>query len=159
MTVLAGPWSAPGSSPEPSPALELNRWFAASVDRVFQAFTDPELLRQWWGPRDFTIEEIAFPAVEGESYHVQLRAPDGSRYAHSGRFLEVKPPVRLRYSWQWTEGPLQRGETLVELQFRAEEAGTRVELRHSRFADTASRDAHRGWPDSFDRLAVWLAAR
>lgn len=151
MSVLAGPW--------PTAALELSRWFEAPVEEVFEAFTDPALLRQWWGPRDFVIEEIAFPAVAGESYRVALRAPDGSRYAHVGRFHEVVPPARLSYSWRWVEGPLERGETLVELDFRAENGGTRVELRHSRFADAASRDAHRGWPDSFDRFAHWLAAR
>jgi len=150
MTVLAG------SGLE---ALELNRWFSAPVDDVFAAFTKPELLRQWWGPRDFVIEEITFPAVEGESYRVSLRAPDGSRYAHVGHFLEVTPPARLTYSWRWLEGPLQRGETLVELSFHAESGGTRVELRHSRFVDAGSRDAHRGWPDSFDRLAEWLGTR
>lgn len=150
MTVLAG--SAPA-------ALELSRWFEASADEVFEAFTNPDLLRQWWGPRDFVIEEIVFPAVAGESYRVRLRAPDGSRYAHVGRFHEVVRPARLSYSWRWIEGPLQRGETLVELSFHAERGGTRVELRHSRFADVASRDAHRGWPDSFERLGQWLDAR
>lgn len=138
-------------------ALELDRWLAAPIERVFEAFTDPALLRQWWGPRDFVIEEIDFPAVSGERYRVALRAPDGSRFAHVGRFVEVAPPTRLSYSWEWIEGPMRRGETLVELDFRTEDGGTRVELRHSRFADAATRDAHTGWLDSFDRLVGWLA--
>lgn len=147
--------NAPGA-PAPALALELDRWFAAPIERVFEAFTDPELLRRWWGPRGFTFEEIDFPAAVGESYRVALRAPDGSRFAHVGRFHEVTPPTRLSYSWEWIEGPLQRGETLVELTFRAERGGTRVALKHSGFADVASRDAHRGWPESFDRLTHWL---
>lgn len=149
MNVLAGPWA--GTS------LALSRWFEAPVEEVFEAFTDPARLRQWWGPRNFVIEELDFPAVEGASYQVRLRAPDGSTYAHVGEFLEVRPPGRLSYSWRWVEGPLPRGETLVELDFHAEDLGTRVELRHSRFPDAATRDAHAGWPDSFDRFAEWLA--
>lgn len=141
------------------PALEIDRWFAAPIGEVFEAFTNPELLRQWWGPRDFVTEEIAFPAAEGESYRVCLRAPDGSRYVHVGRFHEVTRPTRLCYSWQWVEGPLQRGDTLVELSFRPENGGTRVDLRHSRFADAGSLETHRGWPDSFDRFGEWLANR
>ena len=148
--------SSPGT-PHAAPALEMNRWFAAGVDDVFEAFTNPQLLRQWWGPRGFTIEELSFPAVEGESYRVCLRAPDGSRYVHVGRFHEVLRPMRLSYSWRWVEEPLQREETLVELSFRPENAGTRVELRHSRFADLESLEAHRGWPDSFERFEAWLA--
>ncbi|MEM7482701.1 MAG: SRPBCC domain-containing protein [Acidobacteriota bacterium] len=143
----------------PGLALELDRWFAAPIERVFEAFTDPALLQQWWGPNGFVIEELTFPARVGESYRVALRAPDGSRYAHVGRFREVSPPTRLSYSWEWVEGPLQRGETMVELTFEREGDGTRVVLRHSHFGDSASRDAHRGWPDSFDRLVLWLADR
>lgn len=149
MSVVAGPW--------PGLALELSRWFEAPVGTVFTAFTDAARLRQWWGPRDFVIEEIEFPAVEGASYRVALRAPDGSRYVHVGEFLEVLPPSRLSYSWRWVEGPLQREEMRVELRFTGERDGTRVDLRHSRFADEASRRAHGGWPDSFDRFAAWLA--
>lgn len=143
----------------PTHDLELDRWFEAPIERVFEAFTDPSLLRQWWGPRDFVIEEIHFPARVGEVYRVSLRAPDGARFAHVGRFRDVTPPRRLSYTWEWIDGPLPRGETLVELTFEAEAGGTRVRLKHSRFADAATRDAHRGWPDSFDRLVTWLAAR
>ena len=147
----------PAASAWTGPVLELNRWFAAPVSRVFAAFTDARLLRQWWGPRDFIIEEIDFPAQVGERYRVSLRGPDGSHYEHVGVFTIVEPPTRLGYSWQWVAGPLQRQEMLVELWFEAERDGTRVELRQSRFVDEASRDAHAGWPHSFDRLAVWLA--
>lgn len=149
MNVVPGPW--------PGLALELSRWLDATVEEVYEAFTDPVLLRQWWGPRDFVIETLEFPAVEGEDYRVELRAPDGSRFAHVGTFREVRPPRRLSYSWVWVEGPLQRGEMLVELDFRAERGGTRVDLRHSGFESQASRDAHYGWPDSFDRIEHWLA--
>ncbi len=151
MNVVAGPW--------PGLALELSRWFPSPVGTVFAAFTDADRLRQWWGPRDFTIEEIDFPAVEGEGYRVALRSPDGSRFVHVGEFLEVVPPSRLSYSWRWIEGPLQREEMLVELEFVDERGGTRVDLRHSRFVDETSRSAHGGWPDSFDRFEEWLAER
>jgi uncharacterized protein YndB with AHSA1/START domain len=150
MSAVAGPW--------PGTALELSRFFDAPVGRVFEAFTDVALLRQWWGPRDFEIEEIDFRPVVGESYRVALRAPDGSRYEHVGTFSAVEPPSRLVYSWRWTEGPLQREQMQVELSFLAEGEGTRVDLRQSRFVDAASRDAHAGWPQSFERLAAWLAA-
>lgn len=147
--VLAGPW--------PGLALELSRWFAAPRAKVFTAFTDPVLLRQWWGPRGFFIEEIEFPAIEGSAYRVALRAPDGSRYVHVGKFLIVQRPSRLSYSWRWVEGPMDSRETLVELSFTTEGEGTRIELRHSRFPTQAVRDAHCGWPDSFAQFERWLA--
>lgn len=140
-------------------ALELSRWYDAPCEAVFEAFTKPALLRQWWGPRGFVIEEIDFPARAGATYRVALRDPDGRRHVHVGSFLEVTPPSRLRYSWDWVEGPLAPIESQVELRFEAEGAGTRVELVHSRFPTPALRDAHSGWADSFARLAGWLAER
>lgn len=142
------------------PALELSRWYDASVTAVFAAFTDPDLLRQWWGPRGFTMEALDFEPVEGNAYRIVLRAPDGSRYVHVGEFLQVVAPSRLSYSWRWVEGPLPRGDTLVELRFEAVANGTEVYLRHSGFHDASTCDAHvGGWSDSFDRYALWLAAR
>lgn len=139
------------------PALRLNRWYPASADAVFRAFTDPHLLRQWWGPKGFTFESLDFPAAEGAAYRVRLRAPDGTPFAHEGVFLQVRPPTALSYTWRWTEGPLDRAETLVELTFAEERGGVTVALCHSRFANQDECDRHAGWFDAFDQLAAWLA--
>jgi uncharacterized protein YndB with AHSA1/START domain len=136
----------------------LTRRFDDDPATVFRAFTDPAALRLWWGPRDFRIEAIEFPAVEGRRYHVQLTAPDGSHWAHEGRFLTVEPPHRLAYTWQWTHGPLSRVETLVDLTFTAEGQGCLLTVSHSRFASDEERSAHHvGWTDTFDRVTAWLA--
>ncbi|MGD9905358.1 MAG: SRPBCC domain-containing protein [Vicinamibacterales bacterium] len=153
--------SAGGAPPTPivwpaGPAVQLTRRFPDAPATLFRAFTDPAALQQWWGPRDFAITAIAFPAEEGRDYRVELRAPDGSRWAHEGRFLEVRPPTTLAYTWRWVEGPLPPVETLVELTFRAEGAGTVLSVRHGPFADQAGCDRHVvGWTDTFARLEAW----
>lgn len=151
MTRPESPW--PGT-----PTLRISRWYAGTRDEVFRAFTDPRLLRQWWGPRGFTIEEIDFPAREGASYRVTLRAPDGTLFAHVGTFLEVRPPAALSYTWRWVEGPLDHAETLVALSFVEERGGVSIDLTHSRFASEAERDKHAGWHDSFAALEGFLDA-
>lgn len=140
-------------------ALALTRRLDASPGELFRAFTEPALLRQWWGPRGFVIESLVFPAREGSEYKVALRAPDGTRFVHIGTFLRVVPPRELVYTWRWVEGPLGREETLVELLFSAEGKSTVVSVRHSRFASDAERDQHTGWAHSFERLGEWVAAR
>lgn len=149
MTVSAGPgWG---------PALELERRFDASPDTVFDAFTDAERLRRWWKPRDFTVVEMDFPAVEGAEYRVALRAPDGTSFVHVGRFLEVRRARRLCYTWRWIEGPMRPGETLVEIDFRADDDGTRVTVRHRGFPDVETRDAHVGWHHALAALVAELS--
>jgi uncharacterized protein YndB with AHSA1/START domain len=146
---LAGPWDG-------TPAVRLTRWYAASLEEVFRAFTDPRLLRQWWTPRGFVVEDIDFPARVGASYRVRLRAPDGTRFTHTGTFLEVTPPTALIYSWRWIEGPLDPAETLVELSFVEQRGGVVIRLSHSRFANQAEADRHVGWLQAFDLLETWL---
>lgn len=138
--------------------LRLARRLEAQPSEVFEAFTRPELLREWWGPRGFTFETLDFPAREGGEYRVSLRGPDGTRFAHTGVFLRVAPPSELVYTWRWTEGPLGRGETLVELSFEPDHGGTLLKLRHSRFASDAERDRHGGWADALERLPEFLRA-
>lgn len=139
--------------------LSIRRWYDASPHEVFRAFTDSALLRQWWGPRGFTFEQLDFRAAEGRRYSVQLRAPDGTAFAHEGVFLVVDPPRALSFTWRWTAGPLDPAETLVELVFTPARGGVEVALHHSRFSNQAECDKHVGWSESFDELERWLAAR
>lgn len=142
---------------DPRPVLELDRWLDAPPERVFEAFTDEDQLRKWWGPRDHESVAISFPARVGARYRVELMGPDGALLVHVGTFRTVDPPRRLSYTWRWLAGPLQRREMLVEIEFEAETGGTRVRVRHSGFVDASSRDAHSGWPDSLARLQYWLS--
>lgn len=135
----------------------VTRRFEEDPETLFRAFTDAEALRQWWGPRGFTIDAITFRAVVNEIYRVTLTAPDGSQWAHEGRILEVDPPRRLVYTWRWVTGPLSRDETLVEITFARSSGTTLVTVTHSRFVSDAECDAHAvGWGDTFERVQVWL---
>jgi uncharacterized protein YndB with AHSA1/START domain len=139
------------------PAVQLTRRFPDDPATLFRAFTDPVALRQWWGPRGFTITGIDFPAVEGRAYRVTLQAPDGSQWAHEGHFLRVRAPEELSYTWTWVEGPLPPVDTLVELTFAADGSGTRLSVRHGAFGNQAECDQHLlGWSDSFERAEIWL---
>jgi uncharacterized protein YndB with AHSA1/START domain len=138
----------------------LTRRFPDDAATLFRAFTNAAALRQWWGPRDFVIDAITFPARVGEVYRVELTAPDGSRWSHEGRFLAVDPPHRLVYTWQWTAGPLSRAESLVELTFADDPAGTLVTISHSRFVSDVEANGHAaGWRDTVTRLTAWLHHR
>jgi uncharacterized protein YndB with AHSA1/START domain len=142
-----------------SPSLHLRRHYPVGAARVFEAFTDPALLRQWWKPAGFTVETLDFPAREGATYRVRLRAPDGTSYAHTGTILKVDPPTTLVYTWKWTEGPLDPAETLVEITFIEDDGGVIVDVRHSRFANQDECDKHVGWEQALDGLAGWLRSR
>ena len=134
--------------------LRLSRTFAASRERVFRAFTDPEELKHWFGPSD----EYEVPVAEvdlrvGGRYRLDLRTPSGNLYRVAGVYREIRSPERLVYTWRWEVGD-DVGETLVTLEFRSLGGSTEVSLTHERFPTPAARDLHRGgWGGSLDRLS------
>jgi uncharacterized protein YndB with AHSA1/START domain len=88
------------------------REFAAPRQTVFEAWTDPKQLMQWWGPKGFTNPVCEWPATPGGAIHVVMRAPNGEDYPMGGAFREVLPPERLVF----TSGPLnEKKEMLFEL--------------------------------------------
>ena len=90
--------AAPGTM-----GFELQRTFRASPERVFGAWTQPAALRAWWCPPGWVAGEIEIDLRIGGSYSVAMsRAGSaGSVVSVSGRFLEVRPPERLVYTWRW----------------------------------------------------------
>ena len=73
----------------------ITREFAAPRDLVFQAWTDPKHVAQWWGPRGFTNPVCQWNAVAGAPIHVVMRGPNGVDYPMGGEFREITPPERL----------------------------------------------------------------
>jgi uncharacterized protein YndB with AHSA1/START domain len=132
--------------------LELRRGLAAPVDRVWHALTDPDALTGWFWPPRFQTSVTLDPRVGGR-YRI-----DGSAagIAVVGEYLELDPPHVVRFDWQW-EG--ERERTVVCVELRQSGDGTALLLRHTGFADEATRDQHDlGWSDCLDRLPGWLSA-
>ena len=87
------------------------REIAAPRNLVFSAWTDPELLARWWGPRGFTNPVCEWLARPGKTLHVVMRAPNGVDYPMGGEFREIAAPERLVF----TSGALdEKGKMLFE---------------------------------------------
>jgi uncharacterized protein YndB with AHSA1/START domain len=75
--------------------LHITRVFDAARETVFKAWTEPERLKQWWGPKDFTWVSCQLDLYPGGVLHYCMRSPDG--IAMWGRivYLEIRPPDQL----------------------------------------------------------------
>ena len=73
----------------------LVRVFDAPREKVFDAWTNPESIGQWFGPDGFTIETRSMSMVEGGSWHFDMIAPNGHRFINRMTFLEITRPSRL----------------------------------------------------------------
>jgi uncharacterized protein YndB with AHSA1/START domain len=137
-----------------SERLVVRRVIAAPRERVFAAWTQAELLRQWWGPAGVRCTEAEVDLRVGGAYRIANLLPDGSIIWIAGEFELVDAPSRLVYSWTLGDEPASR----VSVQFNAIDAhSTEVVIDHDRIHSRATRDDHeRGWLGCLDGLARLL---
>ncbi len=135
--------------------LHLRHVFGAPPRRVFAAFTDPQILANWFGPKATKTEIIELDLRVGGNYRFAMHMPDGGTAGLSGTYIEITPPERLIFSWSWAEGITQDSE--VTLEFQDHEIGTELVLTHRKLPNIEQRDLHgSGWSSSFESLTDLL---
>jgi uncharacterized protein YndB with AHSA1/START domain len=143
---------------EAGPVLEVVRIFDASRHDVWKAWTDPEALKKWWGPRGAAVPEYTLDLRPGGPWRARMRAPSGEEHWARGIYQEIVPPRRLTYTWIWEHG--DNHEMLVNVSFEELGYKTRVTLVQSDFETPADCDEHReGWTQSMDRLVEYVGKR
>lgn len=151
--------------------LQVRRTLAAPRERVFEAWLDPELLRQWLtGPRG-TSHQAEVDARVGGEFRVAVtsnlggllgRLPgsfDGS-VQMVGRYLEISPPERLVFTFSWENFPtidLEPDATTVTVEFHESGERTEIVLTHERQPSRRLRAFHSyGWRGSLRKLDALL---
>ena len=137
--------------------LTLERVIDAPVQRVYAAWTDPELLKQWLAPGDAVASRAVPDTVVGGTFLIEMRGTDGQRWLARGVYREVAPLRRLVHTWRWEGSDV---ETLVTAEFEPESAGTtRLTVTHARFAQDEARDQHgSSWASCLEKLGELCAA-
>lgn len=98
--------------------VEIVRVFDAPRALVWQAWTDPKMMAQWFGPRQFTSSVPELDARVGGKLRIVMHGPDGNDYPMKGVFREVVAPERLVFSniaIDHDGNHLLEGETTVTL--------------------------------------------
>jgi uncharacterized protein YndB with AHSA1/START domain len=140
--------------------LKLERLIAAPPERVFAAWTQPELLNQWSSPPGISIEGGDLDLRVGGVWRVVMRAEDGSTREAFGTYREIVPPTRLVYTHAWHVGGGTTPVTALTVEFRREGTSTRLLLTQTGFESPESRDGHRiGWSSSIDNLDKLFAGK
>jgi uncharacterized protein YndB with AHSA1/START domain len=136
-------------------ALVVRRTIRASAARVFEAWTEPESLRRWWGPRPVTCCEASVDLRVGGEYRIGNLLPDGNVVWISGSFEMVDPPHRLVYTWHVEGKERPTGErSRVTVRFEPQGDATEVIVVHERIESEEVRvDHEKGWIGCLDGLA------
>ncbi|MBI5094946.1 MAG: SRPBCC domain-containing protein [Candidatus Hydrogenedentes bacterium] len=83
----------------------VSRVLDAPRSLVFEAWTDPKHVTQWWGPHRFTCPACELDLRPGGAYRIVMRAPNGADYPLTGVFREIVAPERLVMTIDWSEHP------------------------------------------------------
>lgn len=139
--------------------LELTRLIAAPRNLLYRAWTESELLKQWFTPRPWTTPVVELDVRAGGSNYILMRGPDGTEAPNHGVYLEVVPNERLVFTdayvraWEPAEKPFMTGIVT----FSDEAGGTRYVARalHWNEADRRAHEDmgfHAGWGQATDQL-------
>lgn len=128
---------------------------------VFEAYTDPRHLAEWWGPDGFTTTTHAFEFRPGGVWDFVMHGPDGTDYPNWIQWREIEPPGRLVFLHGERQGDPQAFISTVTL---VERGGTTEVTMRALFQTKARRDevveryhAIEGGRQTLGRLAQYVA--
>ena len=176
MTTARAATSSTAAAATTSSEFIITRVFDAPRELVWQAFTEPERMQRWWGPKGFTVIASKMDLRPGGIYHYGMRAPDGSTMWGKFVYREIVRPERivLVNSFSDEVGNITRhpmsptwplkmlstflfaehdGRTTLTIQWSPLDADER---ERATFAG-AHPSMQQGWTGTLDQLAEYLA--
>jgi uncharacterized protein YndB with AHSA1/START domain len=142
--------------------IELSRILSAPRARVWEAWTKPEHVRQWWGQKDSTMAVCEIDLRPGGAWRFVEHAADGNEYPFTGEYREVSPPERLVNTFIFDVEPFNARAAVVTVTFEDLGGRTRV-TENMLFETTEDRDGmlqsgmEEGAAQSYERLDALLA--
>ena len=145
--------------PEEKNELVFTRMLDASPEKVFRAWTEPELMKQWFCPRPWTTPVIETDVRPGGSNYILMKGPNGEEMPNRGVYLEVVPNRKLVFTdafvsaWEPSAKPFMTGV----LTFEPEGGKTRYTavVSHWSAEDRKTHEEmgfHEGWGKATDQL-------
>ena len=140
-------------------SLELVRFVNVPADRVYDAWTDPAQLRQWFGPENVRTRNISADVRVGGKYRWDLTSPEGEEMSAFGEYKELVPGKKIVFTWQWDDDEAWENRTsIVAIELFERRGGTELRLRHEKLPSEESRDRHiEGWNSLLDRLEQFVS--
>ncbi|MFA6254294.1 MAG: SRPBCC domain-containing protein [Candidatus Paceibacterota bacterium] len=123
---------------EPIKEVVLERTYDASPEKVWQAWTEPKMLKQWWGPKNVIIPECEVDLRVGGNFYIVMEAGEamgqykGTRWPMMAEFTEIVPKAKLSYLAQaWTEGAKEETtiDQTTEITLTKKQGQTKVEVK------------------------------
>jgi uncharacterized protein YndB with AHSA1/START domain len=156
--------ATPNATPRSDRELVLTRLIDAPREKLFRAWTEPELLKQWFAPRPYTTPIAELDLRPGGKSFIVMRSPEGQDIPCPGVFLEVVPNERIVSTDAYTEAwkPSEKPFMTAIVTFENVSGKTLYTARavHWSVSDRETHEKmgfHEGWGQCADQLAALVA--
>ena len=148
---------------ETAPSLVIRRVVRAKRDRVFEAWSDPEIMKQWFycqeGSAKVTNDFRVGGTYENEMTHIQKNAEDAACTnksnvnLHKGEYLEIIPPEKIVFTWN--SAIVTNSVVTIELKDLGD--STEVWITHDNLETQELKDMHAfGWEGCLENLQTFM---
>jgi uncharacterized protein YndB with AHSA1/START domain len=155
-----------GISPaEKQKTITVKRTFNHPLTTVWKAWTEPESLKKWWGPKEYTCPDCTIDFKVGGKFLASMQGEDGKKIWSTGTYKEIIPLKKIvnTDSFADSEGNIVPAsyykmpgdwglELLVTAEFEEVDGRTNLKLQHEGLPVEISDECMKGWQSSFDKL-------
>jgi uncharacterized protein YndB with AHSA1/START domain len=132
------------------------RHFPVPPAMVWRSWTDPDVIRLWFGSDPAGRVTSAHADVRpGGDFAVSFTDSDQTAHTCSGVYSDVQPDTRLVFSWRWQSEP--DWESCVTVEFKPDRGGTEMRFEHAQLGRGSQHGYLAGWQRTFEKLARVLA--
>lgn len=135
----------------PANSIKIERHFSVSPQKLWRAWTDPGMVKLWFGsdPNGTGLDAVLDVRVGG-AYAVTFANSSGEEYTAQGIYQEVELNKKLAFTWGWEDEPHIKESVVV--QFQPEGDGTLMTFEHLEIDANTSHNYEIGWRTTFDKL-------
>lgn len=145
---------------KPAHELVLERVLNATPENCFRAWTEPELIKQWFAPKPWSIARAEVDLRPGGKSFIVMKSPEGQEMPCPGVYLEVVPGRKLVFTDAYTEGwvPSQKPFMTAIVEFEPAPGGKTKYTARARHWDADDLKAHEqmGFHDGWGQCAQQL---
>lgn len=129
--------------------------FNTSIEKLWQAWTDPSILNKWFGSDPSGIVLCAVLDVRpGGPFEIEFMDSDDTRHTCFGVYTEVEMNFRLHFTWSWKSEPGHRSYVKVEL--KKMPRGAHMQFEHGGLNPGSAHNYETGWKNTFLKLEGYL---
>jgi uncharacterized protein YndB with AHSA1/START domain len=140
-------------------SVQLHRVLRATPERLYRAFLDPDAMAKWLPPNGFTGKVHQMDAKVGGSYKMSFtNFSSGNSHSFGGKYVELKPHERIRYTNQF-DSPGLPGEMTTTITLKKVSVGTELNVVQEGIPSAIPAEAcYLGWQESLTLLAKLVEA-